>query len=61
MIGLILATCVATHDCSYKIIESKPEWTTVEQCVADSPYTLLNLGIIPAKNQRVICDELKQD
>ncbi|QTD79363.1 hypothetical protein fHyEco03_gp03R [Escherichia phage vB_EcoM_fHy-Eco03] len=61
MIGLILATCVATHDCSYKIIESKTEWTTIEQCVADSPYTLLELGFVPAQNQRVICDELKQD
>ena len=60
MIGLILATCVAAHDCNYEIVESKTEWTTIEQCVADSPYTLLNLGIIPAKNQRVICDELKQ-
>lgn len=61
MIGLILATCIAAHDCDFEIVEAKPEWTTVEQCAADSPYTLIELGLVPAQNQRVICDELKPE
>lgn len=61
MIGLILATCINAHSCHFEIVEAKPEWTTIEQCAADSPYTLVELGIVPAKDQLVICDELKEE
>lgn len=59
MIGLILATCIAAHDCQFEVVEAKSDWREVEDCVLDSPQTLLDLGIVPARNQRVICDELK--
>lgn len=59
MIGLIIATCIAAHDCQYEIVESKTDWKEIEDCVIDSPQTLLDLSIVPARNQHVICDELR--
>ena len=58
MIGLLLGTCLALGDCTYEIVESKPEWHTETQCAIDSAKTLMDLGIIPAKNQVVMCDKL---
>ena len=60
MIGLILATCIAAHDCKFEIVEMKNEWMTLEQCTDDVPQTLTDLGIELRYNQSAYCDEVTQ-
>lgn len=56
MIGLILATCIAAHDCNYDVLDTFP---TMTDCVI-TREAFVKDEKIPARDAKAFwCDELK--